>query len=962
MSIRLLLLVSVLILVSTQVQSFSGDGYRMKREDADIVNGTDLQLTVGKEVMLPEIEEESDEKQEDEASKVAITDVKPVNERVETDAQDKQRHGRKGKMIEEGMPPKYPLKAESAETSAHDNEIGGCRDHPRAGLVCNKCETGNKCFPAEHESYTYSYCRRSCRHCDPSTSSFHTFWRLRALNEFEPTWMLQQVEFYADPQEKISLVDNPEKAYASSVYTGYKPAYAFDDNNNTAWYPSGWGNHDNNDDWIAYEFTVAVRVHGIRMVVDKEHATAQPKKVVVEASDKMYGPFMKKWTIYNPDYEVDKIYKLLECDVLWRRLEVDDGAWCFRLIAKLETWEGARRTCEIEGGDIATISNKEEQRFVTDEVGICSHTWFGLSHTNQGYFWNDGSNSTYRNWKEELTYSDVQKQTLNCAAIDPEGNWYNFHCSNKFYFICKKRLVPRPDPRPDLTDNAWPYPPEVPPLIFFSPNVTVPVINSKNLEPGVFPDANGKVEGEEEEDITLSDLFYEQTVEHLKEKGLKPSEEIEADANEEETDFTQELNKIAINTSPGDYQNETKGDRNTNKTKAATDEELVMEHIPNKEANNAETANASADSPKPKPQHKNKPIPPPPESSDLSHEDNSYPEIKHGKAVDEARHKKKERKKKLPKGIGSKEKQSFSPDEQSTADSTNPDNHEQPEKAGNIGNVNTDLNNPEPAQINTPAAGQHNMTQQQSMLFYVPNTNGTYTLMRSIYNYGQTPGDAGNTGEPGSSAQTQQAPNPPNVPPPPKPKEGDDSDDDDEDSIEEPPDVKRKQSAKQKGHKNKEIPMSPFTGPLGPSLTQRNISKNTRRKIKVLQPLESAAQGEDISSIGESNKMRKKTVLSRTVIHHKGELKAMSKKGNREDHLVNGFFKEKAKSKVTLKSAKYNDMMSSKKETVTVKKNVTGASSESGEGDESGSGSGSHVEANNADIFPDADEEFWSRK
>ena len=54
------------------------------------------------------------------------------------------------------------------------------------------------------------------------------------------------------------------------------------------------------------------------------------------------------------------------------------------------------------------------------------------------------------------------------------------------------------------------------------------MINSKNLEPGIFPDANGKIEGEDqEEDITLSDLFYEQTVEHLKEKGLKPSEEIE---------------------------------------------------------------------------------------------------------------------------------------------------------------------------------------------------------------------------------------------------------------------------------------------------------------------------------------------------------------------------------------------------------------------------------------------------
>lgn len=68
---------------------------------------------------------------------------------------------------------------------------------------------------------------------------------------------------------------------------GYKPSFAFYTNNETAWYPSWWGIHDNNDDWIAYEFTVAVRVHGIRMVVDKDDSTAQPKKVIVEASDKM---------------------------------------------------------------------------------------------------------------------------------------------------------------------------------------------------------------------------------------------------------------------------------------------------------------------------------------------------------------------------------------------------------------------------------------------------------------------------------------------------------------------------------------------------------------------------------------------------------------------------------------------------------------------------------------------------
>jgi len=727
MYLRLLLLMHIAVLFTINIDV----------SEATAGENATLQLTVGKEVMIPEVVEESEDEREKEANSTPTTDVIPADKESE-DSQTHKLKKKMGKNIESGMPPKYPLKAESAETSAHDNEIGGCRDHPRAGLVCSKCENGNKCFPAEHESYTYSYCRRSCRHCDPSTSSFHTFWRLRAQSEFEPTWMLQQVEFYADPQEKISLVDDPEKAYASSVYTGYKPSFAFDNNNGSAWYPSGWGIHDNNDDWVAYEFTVAVRVHGVRMVVDKDHATAQPKKVIVEASDKMYGPFQKKWTIYNTDYSVDKVYKLLECDVLWRRFEVEDGAWCFRLIAKLETWEGARKACEIEGGDLATVSNKEEQRFITDEVGLCSHTWFGLSHTNEGYYWNDGSNSTYRNWKNELSYSDVQKQTLNCAAMDPEGSWYNFHCSNKFYFVCKKRLVPRAEPRPDLTDNAWPYPPEVPPLIFFAPNVTVPVINSKNLEPGIFPDANGKVEGEDqEEDITLSDLFYEQTVEHLKEKGLKPSEEIEADENQEETDFTQELNKIAINTSPGDYQNETKGDNTKNDTATAHKQEQEFENIPNKEANNAVTNAASANAPKPKPKHKEKPVPPPPEEGDNNGDDNSYPEIVHGKPKDESLKNKNRQGKDVPKGTaGPKDKSS------SSMLAAEPSVEGKDEQAGTGKQQVQDEGKAKRKKRKKPShkneengdAGkdQQSDSAASSQYFYVPNQSGSFTLMKML--------------------------------------------------------------------------------------------------------------------------------------------------------------------------------------------------------------------------------------
>lgn len=876
MYLRLLLLMQICVFISHVCEGASD-------KDADPAEQT-LKLSVGKEVMIPEVIEESEKEREKEANSTPTTDVIPEGNK---ETKDKQGHGSKskkegGKNIESGMPPKYPLKAESAETSAHDNEIGGCRDHPRAGLVCSKCENGNKCFPAEHESYTYSYCRRSCRHCDPSTSSFHTFWRLRAQSEFEPTWMLQQVEFYADPQEKISLVDDPEKAYASSVYTGYKPSFAFDNNNGSAWYPSGWGIHDNSDDWVAYEFTVAVRVHGVRMVVDKDHATAQPKKVIVEASDKMYGPFQKKWTIYNNDYAVDKVYKLLECDVLWRRFEVEDGAWCFRLIAKLETWEGARKACEIEGGDLATVSNKEEQRFIADEVGLCSHTWFGLSHTNEGYYWNDGSNSTFRNWREQMSYSDVQKQTLNCAAMDPEGLWYNFHCSNKFYFVCKKRLVPRAEPRPDLTDNAWPYPPEVPPLIFFAPNVTVPVINSKNLEPGIFPDANGKVEGEDqEEDITLGDLFYEQTVEHLKEKGLKPSEEIEADENQEETDFTQELNKIAINTTPGDYQNETKGDNTKNDTASAHKQEQEFENIPNKEANNAVTNAASADAPKPKPKHKEKPVPPPPEEGDGNGDDNSYPKIKHGKAQDDTLKNKNRQGKDVPAGTAGPK------DKAGSLLAAEPGTEEQ--------------------------AGTAKSTEQNQ-----DEGKGKRRKRKKPTHKNEEDGDAGKDKGQDANSQTQANFN--------------------------------------QNVKNKNVPLQPFTGPLGgPSLAQQNISKSSRKKIKVLQPLESAAHGEDFSNHDAA--IHKKKGIARHLIHTpKAKMSAKKKKRNR--HLNH------------LKSKEHDSMHQENDDGgnanvrhITSHPNVVKQEDEEEEAPdaaESGSGSGTQTETDNADMFPDK-EEFWSR-
>ena len=45
----------------------------------------------------------------------------------------------------------------------------------------------------------------------------------------------------------------------------------------------------------------------------------------------------------------------------------------------------------------------------------------------------------------------------------------------------------------------------------------------------MFPDENGRVPDDKDEDepTSMDDLLYDQTAQHLKEKGLAPSEEIE---------------------------------------------------------------------------------------------------------------------------------------------------------------------------------------------------------------------------------------------------------------------------------------------------------------------------------------------------------------------------------------------------------------------------------------------------
>jgi len=171
-------------------------------------------------------------------------------------------------------------------------------------------------------------------------------------------------------------------------------------------------------------------------------------------------------------------------------------------------------------------------------------------------------------------------------------------------------------------------------------------------------------------------------------------------------------------------------------------------------------------------------------------------------------------------------------------------------------------------------------------------------------------------------------------------------------------------AAASQSFKNKEVPMQPFTGPLGgPSLAQQNISKSSRKKIKVLQPLESAAHGEDFSVMGEGNKIHKKKILTRHLIHTpKGNQAKMSAKKKRRNRHLNHL-----KTKEQGMHQNNDDGGNADVRHVTSHPNVVKQENNEDEEDEespdvaeSGSGSGTQLETDNADIFPEK-EEFWSR-
>ncbi|KAK2558540.1 Snaclec stejaggregin-A subunit beta-3 [Acropora cervicornis] len=310
--------------------------------------------------------------------------------------------------------------AELSSLNSFLHWIGICMDDDRANNFCLKAR--NPCFCEENHHFMYNYCKDSCNWCDSSENVGHRFWRVVNEAHLPRSWVINQIKFYSDKHARHPIaITNPNKAFASSSYTGYMPSEAFDNSSKTYWLPNGWYDRGPGEDFIGYEFDHPVAINSIRIVHQSGQGQVVSKKMYVEAADAFV------------------------CPLFWRRFSTDQGVYCFKLNTDFMTWHDARDKCAEYGGDLVSIRGEEEADFVKNQVQLCGYTWIGLNDlkNESDYRWSDGANLTYKSMSPQMDYIKDERadQEMDCIASDQNGQWTNFHCDDKFYSLCKKKLA-----------------------------------------------------------------------------------------------------------------------------------------------------------------------------------------------------------------------------------------------------------------------------------------------------------------------------------------------------------------------------------------------------------------------------------------------------------------------------------------------------------------------------------------
>ncbi|XP_062381617.1 macrophage mannose receptor 1-like [Sardina pilchardus] len=133
--------------------------------------------------------------------------------------------------------------------------------------------------------------------------------------------------------------------------------------------------------------------------------------------------------------------------------------YCYKAQSEKKSWTEARSYCKVVGGNLVSITRRDEQAFLTTMVADAPHDlWIGL-HTLSNHWrplWTEGKKLSYENFLNgyaSFRYRHMRYRhmiphlswgsTGECTAIITKprtsfGKWQKYECSEKMGFICRR--------------------------------------------------------------------------------------------------------------------------------------------------------------------------------------------------------------------------------------------------------------------------------------------------------------------------------------------------------------------------------------------------------------------------------------------------------------------------------------------------------------------------------------------
>ncbi|XP_073344522.1 macrophage mannose receptor 1 [Pagrus major] len=124
----------------------------------------------------------------------------------------------------------------------------------------------------------------------------------------------------------------------------------------------------------------------------------------------------------------------------------------YKLVAQKMRWDEARRQCQADDADLASILNPVSQAYLILQISKHNEpVWIGLNSNVTGgrYKWVDNWLLSYTKWG-----TDEPKHNYGCVYMDVDGKWKTAPCSETHYSLCKRSPDIAPTEPPQLPGNC----------------------------------------------------------------------------------------------------------------------------------------------------------------------------------------------------------------------------------------------------------------------------------------------------------------------------------------------------------------------------------------------------------------------------------------------------------------------------------------------------------------------------